>query len=110
MTTPLIMPPGVNLQPPSRWWQFVTEGQLFCGPKPHGHHIKNAFDLTESGFIRCNHWVEAERRECGLWVFAYAVRGGRVVVARVTLDEKRAMKQLQTPAQMIDYLGIWKNA
>jgi hypothetical protein len=91
-------------KPPARWWQYVEEGRIFC---PAGHHIPNTFDVNESGFKRCGDWIEAEQRECGLWIFLYAIRGGGIVTAGVSLDEKRAMRSLSTPAQMIKYLGIF---
>lgn len=89
-----------------RWHSYAAEGRIFCGPRPGGHHIPATYDLPESGFIRCGHWVAEERRECGRWVFLYAIRGGRVVVVEVTLADKKAMRQLSTPAEMIEYLGI----
>lgn len=91
-----------------RWHEYATEGRVFCGPRPGGHHIPNTYDIPEHGFIRCGHWIGEERRECGRWVFLYAVRGGKVVVAEVSLDEKTAMRRLATPAEMIEYLGIFK--
>lgn len=44
---------------------------------------------------------------CGNWVFLFAIRGGGTIVARVTPDERRAMKRLSTPAEMIEYLEIF---
>jgi hypothetical protein len=91
----------------SRWWEWLTERRIVCGPAPEGHHIPVTFRLAESGFIRCNHWNGLERRECGLWVFALAIRGSGVIVVRVTLDEVDEMKELETPTAMLNYLGIW---
>jgi hypothetical protein len=100
--------PGSNYSPPAptppRWWEYVEEGRIFC---PAHHHIPNTFDVTEAGFVRCNQWIQAERRECGHWVFILAIRGGGVVAAAVNLEERRAMKVLSTPAEMIRYLGIF---
>jgi hypothetical protein len=103
-------PASSDLAPASkpRWSELVNEGRIFCGPRPGGHHIPNTFDIPESGFIRCSHWIGEERRECGRWVFLYAVRGGKVVVAEVTLEDKKLMRRLQTPAEMIEYLGIFQ--
>lgn len=98
--------PEVTPRPLARWHSYAAEGRIFCGPRPGGHHIPATYDLPESGFIRCGHWVAEERRECGRWVFLYAIRGGRVVVVEVTLADKKAMRQLSTPAEMIEYLGI----
>lgn len=53
--------------------------------------------------------IEDARRNkipCDRWVFLYAIRGGGIVTAAVTLEEKRAMEDLSTPTEMIDYLGI----
>ena len=94
-------------EPPSRWWEYASERRLFCGPRPGGHHIPSTFHILECGFVRCNHWNGLERRECGLWVFAFAIRGGRLVVARVELNEIDSMRKLVTPSEIIDYLGIW---
>lgn len=105
-------------KPPPRWWQYVRPGRLFC---PAGHHIPNTFGVTEAGFIRCAHETDVNHRrdvehgdgprqrpvECGLWVFLLNIRGGGTVVAAVSLDEKRAMEHLSTPAELIEYLGIF---
>ena len=79
--------------------------QLLC---PSQHHIKNSVRITESGFIQCPHWIAAERRECGLWVFILPFRGGRAIVVEVTEDDTDAMSELQTPAAMLDFLGIFE--
>lgn len=89
---------------PARWWQYVRAGRIFC---PVGHHIPNTFDVTEAGYVRCNHWVDADRAECGLWIFLFNVRGGGVVTVAVSLEEKAAMTYLTTPAELIEYLGIF---
>lgn len=47
-------------------------------------------------------------RECGRWVFVYAVRKGRCIVAEATAAEVAAMMELTTPSQMIEYLGIFE--
>lgn len=44
---------------------------------------------------------------CGRWVFIFAIRGGGVIVARVEPDERQAMAHLDTPAAVIEYLGIF---
>lgn len=87
-----------------RWWKFVKRRRLAC---PHGHHIPATVRIPESGFIRCAHWIDGEKRECGRWVFVYAIRGGRAVVAEVELAEQDEMEDLATPAEMIDFLGIF---
>jgi hypothetical protein len=94
-------------QPTARWWEYVGEGRIHCGPIPGGHHIPKTVHIPEHGFIRCLHWRKDERRECGLWVFVYVVRGGRMVVARVDPSEMETMNTLVTPASVIDYLGIF---
>ena len=90
-----------------RWWEWVTERRLACGPAPTGHHIPVTFRIADAGFILCQHWIGLERRECGLWVFALAIRGSGVIVAGVTLDEVDVMKELETPTAMLSYLDIW---
>lgn len=92
-------------KPAPRWWQYVRAGRLFC---PVGHHIPNTFGVSEAGYVRCNHWIDAERRECGLWIFLFNVRGGGIVTAAVSLVEKDAMSHLTTPAELIEYLGIFR--
>ena len=93
------------LVPPARWWSFVNERRVFC---PHGHHIPFNAKIPEHGFIRCPQKTLPDRKQsCGCWVFLYAIRGGRIVVVQVTEDEMEEMNELQTPAAMIDYLGIF---
>lgn len=99
---------GLTPDAGTRWSALVEEGRIFCGPRGVGHHFSDTFDINESGFIRCGKWIAEEQRECGRWVFLYAIRGGKVVVAEVSLDERRAMRKLATPAQMIEYLGIFE--
>jgi hypothetical protein len=41
-------------------------------------------------------------------VFVFAVRGGKYVIAELTEADKARMDDLVTPAQMIDYLGIFE--
>jgi hypothetical protein len=103
--------PGSNFSPPAppspRWWEYVEEGRIFC---PAHHHMPNTFDVTEAGFTQCREWVHDSHRrhECGLWVFVLAIRGGGIIVAAVSPDERRTMRaSLSTPAEMIRYLGIF---
>lgn len=44
---------------------------------------------------------------CGRWVFLLAIRGGGIVVAEVSRDDRMAMEGFSTPAEMIEYLGIF---
>jgi hypothetical protein len=88
-----------------RWWRYVHRKQLVC---PAGHHYKNSVKFNPTGFIQCPHWIAGEQRECGVWVFAFAIEGGRAIVAEVTEDESSAMEELRTPGAMIDYLGIFE--
>lgn len=107
--------------PTRRWWAYVRERQLRC---PCGHHIPHTFAVTEAGFIQCRHkqhptdarlhdrrgsegYAGARVVECGLWVFLFPVRGGKVITVQVTPDECEPMRDLGTPAAMLDYLGIW---
>ena len=70
--------------------------------------MPNTFGVTEAGYVRCNAWVAAEQRECGLWVFLLAFRGGGIIEVAVSLDDKAAMEQLTLPAELIEYLGIFQ--
>jgi hypothetical protein len=101
------MSAALRPDPPSRWWRFLRERRLKC---PHGHHIPHTFAVTEAGFVRCPHRGGPGgdyRTECGAWIFLFAVRGGAIIVAQVELTEVEPMKRLETPAAMLEYLGIW---
>jgi hypothetical protein len=99
----------VTLTPTSdrrpRWWRYVHAKQLLC---PCQHHIKNVQKINDSGFIQCLHWIAAEQRECGLWIFILPIRGGRAIVVEVSEDDTDAMGDLQTPGAMLDFLGIFE--
>lgn len=45
---------------------------------------------------------------CGRWVFLLVVRGGRTMVFEVSKDDRMAMEGLSTPAEMLEYLGVFK--
>jgi hypothetical protein len=96
---------------PLRWWTYADMHQLICA---RGHrftpesHDSPPFDITESGFVRCTAVDAHSQLPCDRWVFLFAIRGGGCVVADVSIEEKKAMKGLATPAAMIDYLGIFK--
>lgn len=91
-----------------RWWEYASERRLFCGPPGSGHRLPNTVHIVESGFIRCNHIIGPARLECGRWVFVFVVRGGKSIVVEVKLSEIEAMKRLGTPAEMLDYLGVFE--
>jgi hypothetical protein len=103
--------------PTARWWKYVTAKRLQC---PQGHIIPRNSVINETGFVRCTARRGAgtdgrppgphvQRDEaCGLWVFVFAIVGGGCVVAEVALGEVDDMQRLTTPAQMIEYLGIWE--
>lgn len=97
-------------QPTGRWWEWVTERRIFCGPRPHGHHIPNNARINESGFLHCTHKLPNSLERCGRWTFVLAIRGSGVIVAEVSLDEMNEMQELQTPTAMLDYLGVWRKA
>ena len=90
--------------PPTRWWRWIGHRRLSC---PLGHAIPPKAEINDTGFLRCDRWMDGEGSECGRWVFMFAVRGGGAFVAEVTLDEKARMRQLSTPAEMLSYLGIF---
>jgi hypothetical protein len=91
-------------KPTARWWRYLKPRRMTCAD---GHHFSERARFPESGFLRCEHWIAAEHRECGRWIFIYAIRGGGCVVAEVSMDERDEMDELLTPAQMIEYLGIF---
>jgi hypothetical protein len=45
---------------------------------------------------------------CDRWVFILPFRGGKNIIAEVSLDEEREMEHLSTPSEVIDYLGIFR--
>jgi hypothetical protein len=92
-------------QATSRWWCYVPRKRLIC---PVGHHFNNSWHPLESGLIRCDKWIAEEKRECGLWIFVYVVRGGKCVIAEVRQDEASHLSELTTPAEVIDYLQIFE--
>lgn len=88
-----------------RWSQFVHFRRIMC---PAGHHLKHDQDFNESGYIRCKHWIASESRECGHWVFVFAVRGGGIVeVELFGPEEKDRLRELSTPTEVLEYLGIF---
>lgn len=89
----------------SRWSAFHRDRMIHC---PCGHHIPDYFSVTEAGFVECRKWVKDEKRECGRWVFIYSIRGGGNIVVEVTKTERDEVRKFSTPAEMIDYLGIFK--
>ena len=97
MTVPAVVPPA-------RWWAYAEKRQLVC---PVEHHIPEDQRIPEHGFIRCDEWIHQENAECGRWIFLLTIRGGGAIIAEVTLDEMQEMEDLQTPAQMMKYLGVW---
>jgi hypothetical protein len=73
---------------------------------PHNHAIPCNSEVSEGdvGFVRCTAWTGA--RDCGAWVFVKRFRGGGVMVASVSREEKDALSKL-THAEIIDALGIF---
>lgn len=89
-----------------RWWRYLKRRRLLC---PVGHHLPETANFPESGFIRCQHWINDGRSkgyECGKWIFLFAIRGGGTIVAEVELKEMRQMEELATPTAMLDFLQI----
>lgn len=91
---------------PKRWWRYLDRRRIAC---PLGHHIPEKQVFPESGFIRCQHWINDGRSkgyECGKWIFLFAIRGGGTIVAEVELKEMRQMEEMATPTAMLDFLQI----
>lgn len=76
---------------------------------PAGHHFKKDFHIGEHGMIRCKHWIADKGHECGRWIFILGVRGGSNIVAEVYPDERARMTNLSTPAELLDFLGIFED-
>jgi hypothetical protein len=72
-----------------------------------GHPFPNNVRFDSRGSRRCDHWIDAEKRQCGLWIYLIAVEGGGVVVADVTVDELNEIQHLKSGTEIIDFLGIW---
>lgn len=82
---------------------------MFCYDRGRGgHHIPFTFRIPEHGFIRCAHRIGADRIECGRWIYLCAMRGGGVIVAEVHLSELKYVESLQTPTEVLDHLGVWR--
>ena len=90
--------------PGPRWWRYVRRNRLVC---PNGHHIPEKASFPEHGFILCDKHMGRGLGLCGTWLFVYAIRGGGIIEAEVQLWEKRAMEEIQTPGEMIHFLGIF---
>ena len=99
MTAPALQP---DQPPPLRWWRYVRARRIHC---PAGHHIPHTFHVRESGAVRCQHRTKGI--DCGRWVFLLPFRGGSVITAEVTLAELAEMEDLQTPTEVLDFLGIF---
>lgn len=106
-------PPSTNIIGPivgGRWWSWLRQRRIFCyDPKHGGHHIPATFRIPEHGFIRCDKWLGDEKRECGRWVYLCAMRGGGVIAAEVHLSELKYVETLQTPTEVLDHLGVWRD-
>jgi hypothetical protein len=77
---------------------------------PHGHVIPCNSEVLEgdAGFVRCTAYTGGgpRRHDCDEWVFVKRFRGGGVMVASVSREEKDALSKL-THAEIIDALGIF---
>lgn len=89
---------------PRRWWTYAGRRRVRC---PAGHHLPVTWRINETGFIRCNHWIDTQKRECGRWVFLFAVRGGGVFVVEAPLEEHEDIAEIQNPHGMLEYFGIF---
>lgn len=108
------LPPIAMTPPVPRVKQFVKEGRIVC---PVGHHIPNTVRIPEHGFIRCAHVLNRDDRvpasqrpgrvqECGLWTYIVVIRG-RVLLVAVDLAELTVLEAMQTPGEILDYLGVF---
>lgn len=50
---------------------------------------------------------ELQGQECGRWIFLMPIRGGKVLLVEVLPNEVDPLERCSSPAEMIDYLGIW---
>ncbi|MGK2934343.1 MAG: hypothetical protein ACSLFE_03760 [Gemmatimonadaceae bacterium] len=113
MTATVEPPPSTDMIGPmvgGRWWSWLRQHRIFCyDRKQGGHHMPANAVIPEHGFIRCNHWIVKEKRECGRWVYLINMRGGGVIAVEVHLSELRHIETLQTPTEILDHLGVWRH-
>lgn len=93
-----------------RWWRLVGIRGVRC---PLGHHIPNAFGITEDGYVRCDKFIDAgsmgaghKQPRCNKVVFLISVRGGGNFVVEVTEDERDQLMKMSSPFERLTYLGI----
>lgn len=88
-----------------RWWRLCdSQRRIYC---KSGHHIPHTFHARELGCVRCNHWLGAEKRECGNWSYLIVIPGRGIVVCEVSLQDLEAMEKLATPLELVSYLGFF---
>jgi hypothetical protein len=63
--------------------------------------------MDESGTIRCNKWIDREKRECSKWVWIMHFRGGGNLVVDVSLEDIKRLNNMDSATQRIAYLGIF---
>ena len=90
-----------------RWWRWCDSYRRISCPK--GHHIPNKSEIfvESNGAIRCSKWVEADRAECGAWLYILAIRGDGVIVCEVTLEDMAKIRNMDTPTAIISYLKFF---
>lgn len=90
----------------TRWWAFVPDRSIHCAD---GHHISNSLRVPvhECGFMRCTHVTARGGPPCARWVFVYRFPGGRAIVADITGKEQRALEEMRSAAEMLEFLAIW---
>lgn len=93
-----------------RWWKLVGRRGIKC---PNGHHIPDAFGVTEDGYLRCNKLIDAGSQgtgqrlpRCEKTVFLVGVRGGGVFVFEVNEHERDQLMAMSSPFERLTFLGI----
>lgn len=91
--------------PPTKRWRkwFRSRLRVHC---PAGHHIPNDYRIRGHGEKRCDHWIPGDRRECGRWVYLQMMPGGGATAIEVSLDDLKAMENMETQTEIFDYLDI----
>lgn len=87
-----------------RWWKWLNDGRLCCADS---HHLPRVFSIDESGCIRCNKWIEKEKRECSKWLWIMHFKGGGNIIVDVSLEDIKRLNNMDTATQRIAYLGIF---
>lgn len=89
---------------PPRPWAYVEAKRLVC---PAGHAIGDGIRFMDAGIVRCDARA-ASGGLCGRWTFVYAIRERGSIAVALRVDDIAAIEQMSTPAEVLDYLRIFR--